>query len=264
MSFSRPNMSIPIASGTLSRGKQGSVYSSGDIETYQFDQENRWLTSFPRKLKTYAALDAEEKSSVTETSDAIRLSPAAEAVSIRGMVNIPVATDFNESKSSIYELICRRGDIAMVPEIDCCGFLSRVPYLNLDMSMYSPNTNIGKLPSLNEIVAGINGITLPTLEIESEAVTGIVGKISFLDRIVSIIGAAIQGNIPTIYCGKPETVPISQPPSQLGSALSRLREQAIEAAIAEIVPYGTNPNIVIESPDVTVKSLDDEIDSGEF
>ena len=34
--------------------------------------------------------------------------------------------------------------------------------------------------------------------------------------------------------------------------------------IAEAVPYGTNPNIVIESPDVTVKSLDDDIDMGEF
>jgi hypothetical protein len=239
MSFSRPNMSIPIASATPSRSTQGSVYSSEDIETYQFDQQNQ--------LKTYAALDAAQKSSVK----------TSEAVSIRGMVNVPVATDFNESKKSINELTTERGDMSQVPDIDICGFLGKVPSLDLDI----PNASIGGLPSLNDIMAGINGITLPTLQIASEAIVGVVGKIN--DTIADI-GTAIQSNIPTISCGKPEVIPTPQSQPQLGSALSQPAEEPVDAFIAEPVPYGTNPNIVIESPDVTVKSLDDEIDLGEF
>jgi hypothetical protein len=239
MSFSRLNMSIPIASATPSRSTQGSVYSSEDIETYQFDQQNQ--------LKTYAALDAAQKSSVK----------TSEAVSIRGMVNVPVATDFNESKKSINELTTERGDMSQVPDIDICGFLGKVPSLDLDI----PNTSIGGLPSLNDIMAGINGITLPTLQIASEAIVGVVGKIN---DTISDIGAAIQGNIPTISCGKPEATPTQPSQPQLGSALSQPAEEPVDAFIAEPVPYGTNPNIVIESPDVTVKSLDDEIDLGEF
>jgi hypothetical protein len=239
MSFSRLNMSIPIASATPSRSTQGSVYSSEDIETYQFDQQNQ--------LKTYAALDAAQKSSVK----------TSEAVSIRGMVNVPVATDFNESKKSINELTTERGDMSQVPDIDICGFLGKVPSLDLDI----PNASIGGLPSLNDIMAGINGITLPTLQIASEAIVGVVGKIN--DTIADI-GTAIQSNIPTISCGKPEAIPTPQSQPQLGSALSQPAEEPVDAFIAEPVPYGTNPNIVIESPDVTVKSLDDEIDLGEF
>jgi len=239
MSFSRPNMSIPIASGTPSRSTRGSVYSSDDIETYQFDQEN--------ELKTYAAMDAAQKSSVK----------TSEAVSIRGMVNVPVATDFNESKKSINELTTERGDISQVPDIDICGFLGKVTSFDLDI----PNSSVGGLPSLNDIMAGINGITLPTLQIASEAIVGVVGKIN--DTIADI-GAAIQGNIPTISCGKPEATPTQPSQPQLGSALSQPAEEPIDPFIAEPVPYGTNPNIVIESPDVTVQSLNDEIDSGEF
>ena len=239
MSFARPNMSIPIASGTPSKSTQGSVYSTDEIETYQFDQQNQ--------LKTYAALDAAQKSSVK----------TSEAVSIRGMVNVPVATDFKESKKSINELTTERGDISQVPDIDICGFLGKIPSLDLDIT----NSNIGGLPSLNDIMAGINGITLPTLQIASEAIVGVVGKIN---DTISDIGAAIQGNIPTISCGKPEAVPTPPSEPKMGEALSPPTEEPIDAFIAEPVPYGTNPNIVIDSPDVTVKSLDDEIDSGEF
>ena len=147
--------------------------------------------------------------------------------------------------------------MSQVPDIDICGFLGKVPSLDLDI----PNASIGGLPSLNDIMAGINGITLPTLQIASEAIVGVVGKIN--DTIADI-GTAIQSNIPTISCGKPEAIPTPQSQPQLGSALSQPAEEPVDAFIAEPVPYGTNPNIVIESPDVTVKSLDDEIDLGEF
>jgi hypothetical protein len=49
----------------------------------------------------------------------------------------------------------------------------------------------------------------------------------------------------------------------LGAALARAPEPT-PTPTPEPVPYGTDPNIVIESPDVTVRSLDDTIDSGEF
>lgn len=239
MSFARPNMSIPIASSTPSRSAQGSVYSSEDIETYQFDQQNQ--------LKTYAALDAAQKSLVK----------TSEAVSIRGMVNVPVATDFNESKKSINELTTERGDISQVPDIDICGFLSKVPSLDLDITNIRP----GGLPSLNDIVAQISGITLPTLQIASEAIVGVVGKIN---NTAVDIASAIQSSVPTISCGKREPTPTPQTQPELGSALSQPVDEPIDAFIAEPVPYGTSPNIVIESPDVTVQSLDDEIDFGEF
>lgn len=239
MSFARPNLSIPIASSIPSTSTQGSVYSADEIETYQFDQEN--------KLKVYAALDAAQKSSVK----------TSEAVSIRGMVNVPVATDFGESKKSINELSTERGDLSQVPNIDICGFLGGVEPFEFDL----PNIEIGGLPSLNDIMAGINGITLPALQIASDAIVGIVGKIN---DTISDIGAAIQGSIPTISCGKPQgTVDIPSIP-QMGDALVPSVEELVDSFIAEPVPYGTNPNIVIESPDVTVKSLDDDIDMGEF
>jgi hypothetical protein len=232
-------MSIPITSAIPSKSTQGSVYSANDIETYQFDQQNQ--------LKTYAALDAAQKSLVK----------TSEAVSIRGMVNMPVATDFLESKKSINELTTGRGDISQVPDIDICGFMGKVPSLDLDIT----NSRVGDLPSLNDIMGAINGITLPTLQIASETIVGVVGKIN---DTISDIGTAIQTNIPTISCGKPEAVPIPLSEPRMGEALSQPAEQIIDAFIAEPVPYGTTPNIVIDSPDVTVKSLDDEIDFGEF
>jgi hypothetical protein len=50
----------------------------------------------------------------------------------------------------------------------------------------------------------------------------------------------------------------------MGDALKFDAASPIDPFIAEPVPYGTNPNIILESPDVTVKSLNDLIDAGEF
>lgn len=231
--------SVQVVDQAPSKSTQGAVYSTADIETYQNDEANA--------IKSYAALGAAQKSSA-QTS---------EAVSMIGMVSIPVATNFNESKKSINELMSQKGDLAQVPNIDICGFLGDLPSLDIDI----PNLKLGGLPSLNDIMAGINGITLPSLQIASEAITGIVGKIS---DAISDIGAAIQGSIPTISCGKPPALPSLPSVPKLGDALTKPAEAAIETFMVEPVPYGTNPNITIESPDVTVKSLDDEIDSGEF
>jgi hypothetical protein len=124
-----------------------------------------------------------------------------------------------------------------------------------------PNLKLGGLPSLNDIMAGINGITLPSLQIASDAIVGIVGKIG---DAINDIGAAIQGSIPTISCGKASTLPSLPSPPQMGDALKVPSVTQVPTTVVEPVPYGTNPNITIESPDVTVESLTDEIDSGEF
>jgi hypothetical protein len=231
--------SVPISSDTPSKDAQGSVYSAGDIEAYQSSQSSQ--------IQSYSSLGAEQKATAT----------SSEAVSIKGMVNVPVATNFSESKQSINEVAAQRGDLATVPNIDICGFLGDTSSFDFDL----PNLKLGGLPSLNDIMAGINGITLPSLQIASDAIVGIVGKIG---DAINDIGAAIQGSIPTISCGKPSTLPSLPSPPQMGDALKAPTVPVVSETVVEPVAYGTNPNITIESPDVTVQSLNDEIDSGEF
>ena len=238
MSFARPNYSIPITSQTPSKSSQGSVYTTEDIETYTFDEENR--------LKSYAALGAAQKAA-TKTS---------EAVSIKGMVSVPVATNFKDSKNSMNELSGQKGDSAKVKDINLCGFLSDVPSLDLDITNFKP----GGLPSLNEVMAGINGITLPTLQIASDAVTQIVGKVG---DTLNKLGSDIQSQIPTISC-KPNAKPEPEKLPELGSDIRKQPDFEIDAFMIEPVPYGTSPNIVVDSPDVTVQSLNDTLDAGEF
>ena len=239
MCFIIPNRSVPVTTATPSRSAQGSVYTILDIETYTNEQDNQ--------TKSYAALGAADKS----------VASTGEEVSIKGMVNVPVATDFSESKKSINELTAQRGDLASIPNIDICAFMGDTPSFDFDL----PNLKLGDLPSLNEIMAGINGITLPSLEFASDAILGVIGK---LNSAVNDISAAIQGSIPTISCGKPQgTVDVPSVP-QMGDALKFDTASPIDPFIAEPVPYGTNPNIILESPDVTVKSLDDIIDAGVF
>lgn len=240
MSFSRPNLSVPIASAAPSSSTQGSIYSVAEIETYTFDQESQ--------IKSYTALSAAQKA----------MAQTGEAVSIKGMVSVPCATNFSEAKKSLNELAATKGELAKIPNIDICAFLGDLPSLDIDL----PNLKLPGLPSLNDIMAAINGITLPSLQIASDLITGIVGQIG---DAINDIGKAIQINIPTISCGKVPVTPQLPSLPQLGSALAPPSvSQAIDTFTAEPVPYGTSPQITIESPDVTVKSLDDEIDSGEF
>ena len=77
MCFIIPNRSVPVTTATPSRSAQGSVYTILDIETYTNEQDNQ--------TKSYAALGAADKS----------VASTGEEVSIKGMVNVPVATDFS-------------------------------------------------------------------------------------------------------------------------------------------------------------------------
>ena len=189
----------------------------------------------------------------------------SEDVSIKGMINPPVATNFIESKESLNELSARRGDFSKVLDIDLCGFLSRLPEIDqriLEQIDIDLGKKIEENPTINDIMVAVNGVTLPALQVDSGDITDIVGKI---DLSIEDIGAAIQGRIFKITCGKRPMVDLSLTGSGaplLGSAFAI--PSFVTTAEPEPVPYGTDPNIVIESPDVTVRSLDDTIDSGEF
>jgi hypothetical protein len=186
----------------------------------------------------------------------IAASPPTENKSLVGMVSVPVATDFTESKQSLNELTTQRGDLATIPDIDLCGFMSNLPDSNLNL----PSAAQLQL-SLNEVMASIQGITLPSLQVASDAIYGIVGTV---DSAVGDLGAALQSSIPTLSCGKkPVTVEDVQQVAELGQAFAPEPQPQAEAVV-ETPAYGTQPTIVIDSPEVTVDALDDEIDLGEF
>jgi len=186
----------------------------------------------------------------------IAASPPTENKSLVGMVSVPVATDFTESKQSLNELTTQRGDLATIPDIDLCGFMSNLPDSNLNL----PSAAQLQL-SLNEVMASIQGITLPSLQVASDAIYGIVGTV---DSAVGDLGAALQSSIPTLSCGqKPVTVEDVQEVAALGQAFAP-EAQPPAAAVVETPTYGTQPTIVIDSPEVTVDALDDQIDLGEF
>lgn len=236
MCFHVPANRIPVSNTPQSAATQGAVTIPSGTEG---------------NTENYMKLGAEAKVSAVTSED----------VSIKGMVNPPVATDFTESKQSLNELTTQRGDFSKVPDIDICGFMSKLPEIDIDLGEGGEG-----IPSLNDIMLAINGVTLPALQAVSEGITDIVGRIG---DAIGDLGAAIQGSVPTITCGKR---PVVDP---LQAAASAAGTPALGAALAaaptptptpepEPVPYGTDPNIVIESPDVTVRSLDDTIDSGEF
>ena len=151
----------------------------------------------------------------------------------------------------------QRGDLAAVPDIDLCGFMSSLPDdsgITIDTSQVESD--------LNKIFASIQGITLPAVTFISDTIDGVVGTI---DTAVGDLGAAVQSQIPKLSCGKkPITTETVDEVVQLGSALVPPSEADQAPAAVEPPPYGTQPTIVIDSPEVTVDALDDQIDLGEF
>lgn len=226
-----------------------------------------------------------------------------EDVSIKGVFNPPVATDFTEAQKTLNEISATRGDFAQVFDIDICHFMSKLSEIQID---FADDPEYRQPPTLNGIMVAVNGVTLPTTRVDSEEIDCIVGKIGISS---CDIGAAIQRKISEIECGKPvracegicecedsdpcecgggscgcgrsscacitkscscvrsgcacgiAAVVVAPPP--LGGAFVESVTVTIEPE-PEPVPYGVEPTIIIESPDVTVRSLDDTIDSGEF
>ena len=249
MSFKKPNYSVPVAT-TKGNTTSGNFYSVDETQAY-FADENE-------KLKSYTTLAADQKPTVA----------SSEAVSIRGMVSTPVATNFEDSKKSMNELAGKKGDLAKLNEkenIDICPFLSGIPDLNIPPASFKP---FG-LPSADEIMSAINGVTLLALKFPSDILTGVFGAAG---DFVSDLAADLQGSIPTITCGKPSKTPAEEREELLqeqaekiamGSGFDTAEAQEVDLSVPDPT-YGTKPNIVIDSPDVTVQSLSDELDAGEF
>lgn len=250
MSFSKVQYTVPVASSAPSRSKQGYVYTTEDISTYGMDQE--------KKIEGYAGLGMEKPMVVSNEPISVEESPtvvANEAISIQGMVVVPAATDYTESKKSLNEISTERGEMASVPEIDICGFMSSLPDLDLGL----PEGD-SILPTIEDIVAKINGITLSVLTVATDAVNDIVGKVQ---DTVEDIGQGVGSGIPKVTCGKKP--PVTEEPVGMDEIGAALAPPPVEQPVTvEPPPYGTDPVIVIESPEVTVQSLDDQIDLGEF
>lgn len=199
-----------------------------------------------------------------EREQAREASASSETISIEGAIDVPAASSFSESQITVNELMAQNSSFAKVPNIDLCGFLGGIEPTNFDL----PNIRLGSvdgvggLPSMNDIMGGINGVTLPALQGVSTALTDLLGQAS---QGIGDMAKAIQGSIPTISCGAPTISTIPELPSTgMGDALKSTVSSVGIPEVASPLPYGTTPNIIIESPDVTVQSLDDEIDSGEF
>lgn len=179
-----------------------------------------------------------------------------EDVSIKGAVPVPVATDFTESKKSINEIVAQKGELASIPNIDLCAFLPKIP--NIDI----PSLGGGGGPDLGDIMATINGVTLGGVKLISGVLEGALGT---LGDITNNISAAIQANVPNISCGAPIAQTIPQQVPAIGSALQSPSVPGVptQAAVPS-VDYGVEPEITVETTSLTVKSIDDELDAGEF
>lgn len=230
---------VGSAAPPVNKNAVGAIYGSEDIQQYQALSEGL--------LANYSASDVEKI-----------YAPVSETVGIRGALNVPAASSYADAKTGLTEIMANSGELASVAKsnnIELCGFLSDLPTIDIDMS--APQLGI---PSLQEIMKGINGITIPGLEFVSEGIVGVLGGVA---KEVSGLASAIQSQIPTITCGAPQPKPTTQP-TTLGGALTPSRPSAVVPTPVEAKPVGIVPSISVESPDVTVQSLNDVLEAGEF
>lgn len=224
-----------------SQPNRSSTYSVSEIQQYQQNTESQ--------LKNYTTLSAEQKVN----------SVNPEFVGIKGAIPVPAASSYTDAQTSLNEIVAQQGELASAAaagNIELCGFLSELPSLDIDMS--APQLGI---PALQDIMKEINGIATPALEFGSDAIVGIVGGAS---KAIGDLASAIQSNVPTITCGG-KALPLPTPtPAGLATAL--VPGGPLVAAVAPTLldQVGVTPPINISSPDVTVQSLNDVLEAGEF
>ena len=68
-----------------------------------------------------------------EREQAREESASSETTSIQGAINVPAASSFTESQSSVNELMAQNSSFAKVPNIDLCGFLGGIEPTNFDL-----------------------------------------------------------------------------------------------------------------------------------
>lgn len=232
----------------LQRRAQQNAQSSGNPALYDLSDVAAYETSTDRAIRNYASLGAQQKASA----------PTPEFVGVRGAVSVPVASGYGDAKTSLNEIAAKAGDLAGAAKsnnIELCGFLSDLPSIDLDLS--APQLGI---PALQDIMKAVNGFAMPILEFGGGAIEGVFGGAS---KILGDLGSAIQGSIPTITCGSlPAIPPIS--PTTFASALIPGGPILTTLAPIAVSQIGITPPINITSPDVTVQSLNDVLEAGEF
>ena len=236
-----PQLFLLTSFYTPSKSERGSAYSSMDITAYREQTHN--------ELKRYSTLSADEKNSAV----------ASEFVGVRGSISVPVASSYSDSKTSITEIAAEEGVLAEVAkrdEIDICGFLGDL-FPDATNQVTDPFPGI---PQLEDLVKEINGIATPVLEFGADAIMGVIGGAT---RAIGDVASAIQDSIPNITCSKALPLPT---PVQLGLASAIFPGAPIVAAVAPVVieQIGIKPPINVSSPDVTVQSLNDVLEAGEF
>lgn len=220
MPFSEKMSSVNVTRSSLSRKVRGRIYTTEDISEYVELQQEFY--------KRYMALGVDGKVAAR----------TGEAVTIRGMVDIPGASDYMEAVSArIHDVVSAKGDLSKVGDPKLQRLVRGVRIIEETV----PDVPIPfeeSAVSLKDIVARIGGMSYPVeLEVSPEDIDRIVMEERVQQPSLPAMGDAFVPRIPPLIAA-PQPVPE--------------------------VEYGIRPNIVIESPDVTVQSLDDEIDSGEF
>lgn len=236
-----PTKTPVVGSGTppVSKSTKGSIYEKTDIGAYQKKVEDT--------VKKYSSLGAKQKTSAV----------APEFVGVKGAVSIPAAASYGDAKTSLGEVAAKAGDLASAAKgqnIELCGFLSDLPSIDFDMSL--PQAGI---PALQDLMKEINGISMPVLEFGAEAITNVIGGAT---KAIGDLASAIQSSVPNITCGAtPPLLPVTPP--DFASALIPGSPPGT-APIPTVLPVGITPPISVTSPDVTVQSLNDVLEAGEF
>lgn len=188
---------------------------------------------------------------------------AGEQQGIVGAASVPAASNFAESMMSPTALAATRGDLAILPpQIDICGFLG-----GLELPAF-PDIIGAIISTIEQIISAITGVVQRIIEEIFKVLNEIMG---FIQDAIDYIANAIRGLIPEITCGAPIVGQVLGAASSLGGAVPQLGSAlAPIAPVTEIVqalpssPTGIDPMVEVVSPDVTVRSIDDTLDAGEF
>jgi hypothetical protein len=188
-----------------------------------------------------------------------------EASGLQGAIRVPAASSYADAKTDFNSLVSDYGDLSQVSKrnnIELCGFLNDLPKIDIDLS--SPLSGI---EGYDEFIAKVNGVGKKFLGVLTGTENLFGSGPTPFDRFqeglqqISNLASAIQQNIPTISCGGTQPLEAVSA-SPIGSAL--FPNVMSPPPIPSFQQIGVTPSINISSPDVTVQSLNDVLEAGEF
>lgn len=187
----------------------------------------------------------------------------SELVGVAGGASVPAASSFEESMMSPTALAAVRGDlVALPPSIDICGFLSGLKLPEI------PDIIGAIISTIQEIIASITGVIQAVIDAILKLIDEIFGLVQ---DAIDYIANALRNLIPEITCGAPiigQVLGVASAAGAFSPAVgSALAPVAPVAEVVQALPgasTGITPVVSVISPDVTVKSIDDTLDAGEF